>query len=217
MRWSFSAWQTYKQCPLKYQLSYIERLDKGSSEALERGNKIHALAEDYLSDVAKVVAPELKKFEGHLKLLKQKKELFVEQAMAFTDSWVPCAYDDPNAWLRMKLDVLYPVGSNGVFVGDWKTGKVYPDHAEQLSIYALGCFMGLEADVVMAEDWYVDSGIKSKTENFNRNIDERPLLRIWNGRAERMASDKTFAPTPNKFCGWCPYSKGKGGQCKHGR
>ena len=215
-KWSYSSWQAYKQCPFKFKCAYIERLPQPSSEALERGNLIHAAAEDFLNGKRATIDPALMKFESHIKELKRMRNLKVEQAMAFTSTWEPCAWDDPSVWLRMKLDVLRPVGTNGAFVGDWKTGKVYNDHAEQLGIYALGCFKGIEVEVVLAEDWYVDSGLKSKTETFNRNIDERPLQRMWEGRAERMFNDKTLAPTVNKFCKWCAFSKGKGGPCKHG-
>ena len=216
MRWSYSAWQTYKQCPFKYKCAYIDKLPRGSSEALDKGNAIHLQAENFLNRVTTAVPPTLMKFDKHLKSLLRQKGLKVEQALAFTDQWEPCPWDDPLAWLRMKLDVLHPLGGNGAFVGDWKTGKVYPDHPEQLGIYALGCFKGLDSDIVIAEDWYVDSGVKSKPELFNRDVDERPLQRMWEGRVERMEVDKTWAPTVNKFCKWCAFSKGKGGPCKHG-
>lgn len=215
-RWSYSAWQAYKQCPFKFKCAYLERLPQEQSEALERGNAVHADIESYLRGETAAVPAAAIRFDTHLKALRKKPGLVVEQAMAFTDKWFPCAWDSPEAWLRMKLDVLHPVGSNGAFVGDWKTGKVYQDHPEQLGIYGLGCFKGLEVDVVLGEDWYVDSGIKSKEERFNRDTDERPLTAMWEGRASRMFSDKNYAPTVNKFCKWCAFSKGKGGPCKHG-
>lgn len=217
MRHSYSAWQAYKQCPFKYKCRYIDHVPVGEpSEALVNGNKVHAAAEAFLKKETETVHSKLMKFDTHLRKLRAMKSLFVEQDMAFTYMWEPCAWDDPNAWLRMKLDVLYPLGLNGTFVGDWKTGKVYPDHAEQLGIYALGCFKGLDSDVVMAEDWYCDTGIKSKTERFDRNRDEKLLQEMWEGRIRRMENDNIFAPTKNRLCGWCEYGKGKGGPCKHG-
>jgi hypothetical protein len=216
VKWSYSAWQCYKQCPFKFKCDYIDGMPRVSSPALDKGNMVHKCAEDYLLGVRNDVDPTLLRLETLLKKIKKQKNLCVELGMAFTDKWVPCPWDDPSAWLRMKLDVIYPVGTNTVQIYDWKTGRAYPDHPEQLGIYALGVFKGLEMDIVHASDCYTETGTVSKPEIFQRDREERALQTLWEKRASPMFNDTIFAATPNRFCKGCSRSKGKGGPCQHG-
>jgi hypothetical protein len=42
------------------------------------------------------------------------------------------------------------------------------------------------------------------------------LQKKWEARVQPMLNDEVFAPRPGEpHCGWCDYSKAKGGPCKY--
>jgi RecB family exonuclease len=109
--WSFSRYTTYRQCPLKFRLSYIDKYPQGpKSEALERGDRIHKQAEAYLKGAVRTVpaelknaAPELKEIRAAAKQMGAK--VSVEETIALRSDWSPTTWDDwDGCWLRIKID-----------------------------------------------------------------------------------------------------------------
>lgn len=238
--WSYSRYTTYISCPLKAKLSYIDKL--GPTEkppAMERGNVIHKLAEDYLKGNITRLPKELKSFEAEFKRLRAKrkkdeKSVLVEESWTFTDRYQPTAWNDwNNAWLRVKMDIGERTG-DVVEITDVKTGKYRPDniadYLDQQEIYALGALIiygPLIPNIqVRARLMYVDYGVEypkkgSEQDRVWTMADLEGLKKAWEKRVKPLLNDQTFAPRPHKWCYSCHFRKDNvaesmtgGGRCK---
>lgn len=213
MTWSYSRISTYEKCPLKYQCQYIDKLPRGEpSKALARGNRIHSLAEDYLNGLSETVPDDLKKVSKPLERLK-KLEAVAEEWWHFHDDWVP---SDDWAWLVIKSDAYCFPSDRTLEVTDFKTGKTYPEHRDQLHLYATGAlslFPGVEK--VCARALYTDQGSAIDFEWGRKDL--KIMHNNWKSRSSRIEKAKTFPPRPNRFCRWCDYNAANGGPCNEGR
>jgi RecB family exonuclease len=234
--WSFSRYSTYKQCPLKAKLLYIDKLKEPGSPAMDRGSAIHKLAENYMKGTIGKLPAELKLFGTFMKKMKAlfKKApdtITVEETWAHRRDWTRTTWDDWNGcWLRVKLDVAH-VEDNTVYVTDFKTGKFSPqynlaDYVEQLDLYATAALV-VYADRgpslrIVPRLLYLDHDITYPSvgeEKFYTPADLPRLKKEWEKRTKPMLSDKQFAPKPNQFCRSCHFRKDNkangGGQCKY--
>lgn len=156
--WSFSLYNTYKRCPLKAKLNAVDKIKEPGNDAMQRGNDVHKLCEDYikgvitlkqLKDGAKTVKkrpwdpvyviPELtrlrKVYANSKKLRAKAMQPTVEDTWAFTSSWSETVWNDwINCWVRIKLDVGEFFEEDGLTIyvpTDWKTGQVYDDKNDE--------------------------------------------------------------------------------------
>lgn len=230
--WSFSRYSTYKQCPLKLKLSAIDRIREPSNEAMERGAKIHDLAEGYIKGMGRTLPPELKLFKDEFKRLRAqyKKKIngmVVEDTWAFTSDWTETQWNDwINCWVRIKLDCAHHEDGETLIISDWKTGKfrveMNEEYVEQLELYALAALILHEhIETVKPRLVYLDQGTiypPAEQELIFTRADIPKLKKLWAKRVKPMLSDKTFAPRPNDKCRWCFYRSSNkaagGGQCK---
>jgi hypothetical protein len=210
--WSYSRYGTWKKCARRARYQYVDKLDQGpKSRALSRGIEIHEHAENYLKAQRrpKKIPAALSRFETMFAELRgQKAESELE--ITFTEEWEPTGWFDADAWCRIKVDAIA-----GPRIIDFKTGRIYADHAEQLELYALAGFLrNPELETITGELWYLDSGDLTEAD-FTQ--DEVPALTaLWEMRIKPMFEDRTFEPNPSPLCGWCPYSGKKGGPCDAG-
>jgi hypothetical protein len=112
-----------------------------------------------------------------------------------------------------------------VDITDHKNGKVSTDNFfPQLELYAIGGFLTYQqATTVRTQIWYLKHGVivpdRTVKENADKGIYTRPelpkLIKVWETRAAPMLHDTSFVPRPGRYCGWCAYSKAKGGPCKY--
>jgi hypothetical protein len=107
-------------------------------------------------------------------------------------------------------------GKSSAWVGDWKSGRIYPQHKQQLEIYAVVVFIHDEwIDDIVCEDFYLDQK-KKATENYTRSQLER-LKTLWERRTLAMFNDREFAPCPSNLCSYCQFRKSAGsGLCEFG-
>ena len=213
-QWSYSRFTTYTECPLKARLKFIERLKEPGNEAMDRGTKLHNLAELYLKEPAPMYAvlpDELAQLREPLKCAKEQ-GAEAELELAFNRAWEPVGWFDKSCWLRVKADIVIgPVGDDLTIV-DLKTGK-QRDYTKQLELYALAAFKQWpELQHVMAEVWYIDHGTVEAVE-FNRG-QEADLTAAWEAAVKPMLSDDIYAPRPGQYCRWCHFRKMNGGPCK---
>jgi hypothetical protein len=101
-------------------------------------------------------------------------------------------------------------------LGDWKTGKKYFANEEQIELFALAGYRRFpfvtEVDTRL---WYTDaSPDDNEVQRVYTTKELEAIQRDWTKKVVPMFKDKRFAPTPNDKCGWCPFSKAKGGPCK---
>lgn len=231
--WSFSRYSDYRQCPLKFKLKHLLKIQEPGNDAMQRGAKIHDDAEAYLKGKLAKLPAELAKFGPEFKRLKavyKKKTsgMIVEDTWAFTNNWTPTMWDDwINCWVRIKLDCAEIVDHELMVITDWKTGKFRPEknaeYIEQLELYALAALLLHEhIDEVYPRLAYVDEGTIYPSEDeatiYTRE-DIPMLIKTWAKRVKPMMSDKIFAPRPNNLCRWCFYrnsnAEAGGGQCKY--
>jgi RecB family exonuclease len=216
--WSFSTWNIFNKCRLRYMYQYLLKLPQLYSIHLERGKKIHKLGEDFLDDVVKRVPVAFKQFAQELKAIKKLGAL-AEGSFAFTKTWQRCEPTDFNhAWLRVKLDAIVPPIDETLTVIDFKTGKPYSDTIDQSELYVVAAFQLADAvfnkaepdtfDSIDVEFWYLDSG-EVVTYHYNR-ADFKRLKKKWFARQAEMLKTRQFPATRNLYdCKWCPFRNDK--------
>lgn len=235
--WSFSRYSTYKLCPFKAKLQFIDRIKEPPNDAMARGAEIHDKCEAYIKGDLKRLPPECKAFKDEFQMLrKQYKKsingMVVEDTWAFTKDWEETQWDDwINCWVRIKLDCAHHEDLETLVISDWKTGKFRPekneDYVEQLELYALAALLLHEhIEVVMPRLVYLDAEViypepGSEDEQLLTFIrdDIKSLTEKWTKRTKPMLADKKFAPRPNNLCRWCFFRNSNaangGGQCKY--
>ncbi len=217
--WSFSRWNTYEGCPLKAKFLYIDKLKEPDNAAQARGSAIHKVAEDYVrGSIPAAVPADLKGFSDEFKKLRKLKAQ-PELQWAFRADWTPTDWFAKDAWCRIKLDALASVKGKVILI-DYKTGRWYPEHEDQLSLYALGGFCSLPlTQEIEAQDWYLDEKkLKAGEEriigaDFHRS-DMEALKKDWARRTKLMLTDQNFKPKPGDGCRFCHFRKSNNGPCR---
>lgn len=213
-QWSFSRLKDYRQCPAKAKFKHILRLKEPGNAAMQRGTDAHALAESFARASLKAKAPvELAKLEKEFRKL-QKEGIITEEKWALTKDWVPTGFFDKNCWVRVVLDCAFiDDATETLHIIDYKTGKVYEDSKEQLSLYAVAGFEHYpDVKHVSAELWYLDTGEIIKLEYDKSQLPA--IKKEWKLKTRAMLNDKTFAPRAGSYCRWCHYRKTNGGPCE---
>lgn len=219
--WSYSRLTVFEQCPLRAKLAYIDKipeperpLPQGKTEhANDRGTRIHSAAELYVNSKNPVnLAPELKQFEEefvHLRTLYKQGKVSLEGEWAMDRQWMPIGWDDPKAWLRLKLDAFVHLSDSIGVVIDFKTGRQHGNeisHSSQCQLYQLVSFLRYpEIKTITTELWYIDSpdvvSMKYRQDQGLR------LIAGFERRAIAMTEATEFPAKPSIFsCRWCPYN-----------
>lgn len=221
--WSYSRWNDYKQCPFRFKLKYINKMQTAGSPAMGRGNLVHKKAEDYILKTGtfakgKKLPDEFQHFKAELEHLRGIGAM-AEMPWGFRRDWSWTG--QPNwfgreVWFRMKADAAVTYEDKTGLVGDWKTGRKYPDHEEQGRIFGAVSLMRFpEWTEVDVRFWYTDQKPGENEEQWTYTAKDGELIRKeWEKKVQPMFNDKRFAPTPNDKCKWCDFSKAKGGPCK---
>lgn len=237
--WSYSRFSTYKQCPLKAKLQYIDKLKEPPNQAMARGNAIHLMAENYIKGHLDELPAELLMFRKEFEYLRSRYakkvgQPSIEDNWAFTRDWSLTRWDDgAKCWVRIKLDCAHEEKGDVLIITDWKTGKFREDqnadYLEQLKLYALGAFlMPRYAHIkeVRPRLVYLDLGLIFDGSNKEKGVEpvvyyrkDLPKLKaLWEKLVTPMLSDQAFPPRPNRFCSWCHFRASNkangGGQCR---
>lgn len=216
--WSYSRLKDYDICPLYAFYAHsagssYKHLRKFGEAAL-RGIRVHEKGELYLQD-------KLRKFpQAYSYVKKPMQELkklgaVAEGKWCLTSEWEATEYFANDAWLRLAIDARVDLGDTQRVI-DFKTGKIYDDHPQQLELYALAAFkMFPEVETVSVENWYLDIG-EIHDADIGRD-EEVKLTEKWNARAEKMLSAEEFPANPCWKCKWCDFAASKGGPCTEER
>jgi hypothetical protein len=214
--WSYSRYGDYTICPLKAKLKHLDKVVEPANAAMSRGGDIHKLAEVYVRDGGRL-PPELLKFAAEFKRLRRLKGVAVELQLALDVQWAPTTWFGATTWLRAVVDCLR-VSRRQATIIDYKTGKVRPENATQLGLYAIVAFAHHpELERVDAALWYLDHGEPISRAYVPGDI---PALKAaWAKMVTPMLTDVVFKPTANRLCSWCWYgqakkSEGGPGLCK---
>ncbi len=218
LAWSYSRYADYKQCPARFKYKHLMKLPDPGNAAMERGNVIHKLAEDYVKSKLDKVPPELKGVAAELDFLRDNFATAEEQ-WGFTRQWEwigRTGWFGDDVWFRAKTDVRLLYDDDTLLLGDWKTGKKYFSNEEQIELFALAGYRRYpQVTEVDARLWYTDADPEdNEIQRVYKASELDAVQRDWDKRVVPMFKDRRFAPTPNDKCHWCPFSKAKGGPCK---
>ena len=216
--WSFSRYETYQQCPLKFKLRNIDKMEEPKSEAQERGIKKHEDAARFLQGAVKAFPPGLVANPAMIGMFEDLRGLqpIVEQQWGFRADWSPTGWFGKDTWFRATLDaaVVYEDGTADAV--DHKTGKRYGKNAEQMELFALSVMCRYpQVRKVTTRLWYLDEKRDNEVIEEYSAEHKEALKRDWERKAAPMFNDTTFAPRPNDKCGWCHFSRNNGGPCKY--
>lgn len=226
--WSLSAIGCYEKCQLKAKFKYVDRIKEARSETASRGVGFHKDIENFLTGVAETLPDSISFYSDWLKEVK-KYEIYPEKKISLCRDWNSTTWDGPGVYLKAVLDLLVvrreETGEDKVAGGaakeliiyDWKTGKIYPDHDDQKSLYSVAAFGEFPSVYsVRAIHVYLDlRQIREKT--FHRD-QMHELRTAWDGRArqflEALKTPEGMIPNPGFHCRWCGYSAARGGPCR---
>lgn len=215
--WSYSRYADYHQCPAKFKYKHIDRLPDPGSPAMQRGNDVHKAAENFIRGKGDAT-PELAGVREQLEFLRDNFAV-PEENWGFRVDWEWIGREGwfgDDVWFRAKTDVRLLYEDDTLLLGDWKTGKKYFSNEEQIELFALAGYRRFpfvtEVDTRL---WYTDAAPDDNEVQRVYKVKELEKIQSdWTKRVVPMFKDRRFAPTPNDKCGWCPYSKAKGGPCK---
>jgi hypothetical protein len=225
--WSFSRLIEYEECPFKAHQKHILKNTEPDKPVFQRGRDIEAEAYRYIFDKKPVPLPaSCQAFPDEFKFMRKNQQVVLSQRdMAFDQDWRPVDWFAPNAWVRIKIDLLLEELAPGskkhwrIHVVDLKTGRIYEDKLDQLDLYNLAALcLGDEIithgpQVSFAEMWYLDHGETRERSLFLTDVAKAKAY--WAKRVKPLFADKSFLPRPGMHCKWCHLSKNKGGPCPY--
>ena len=215
--WSYSRLRTYKQCPQLAKFKFIDKLPEPSSVALDRGNEVHKLLEQFVKGEIKTLPKDLKRNRAAMMDYRKrypKGKIHCEEEWCFNAKWESTGWFDADAWCRVKMDLCEDTGR--VVVGvDYKTGKYRPgEYNGQLLQYCASMLLKFpDAEEARAELMFFDVDAPPVQLRLKRQFLQQTLDKL-NAEVEPMLNDTRFAPMPGPLCKWCNFSKEKGGPCK---
>lgn len=233
MRISFSAFDNYNSCPLKYKFQYIDRVRVEKKTELEFGSLMHAVVQDALKKDP--IIPSLEELftnyeEGFgqisFKDKRQKKQYYdvgKEIIKIFLDSLKPGLRDtiatEKRFYIQLnekhaisgaidRIDKL-PFGAYEVI--DYKTNfkpktQQDVDRDKQLGIYHLAIQnLWPEAKDVRLSMHFLRPNLKLTTVRRPDEIEE--LKKEIIETAEKIEHDTEFRPKRNPLCDWCDFQQ----------
>lgn len=220
---SWSRLSTYLQCPLKFHLSYISKSFPTEEKSIHliKGEQLHKQLEDYIlakngsAPMPLGFSPEVKNSLPYVdKLFNMYDTIHPEAQVACDINWKPTEWFGKDVAWRAIWDAscLRP---DTVFLPDWKSGKVYPlgNTYGQLHL----------SSVIALERWDNVPEVNSayvyiehqKVTPVKVTRTDLPVVRAYFEKEfEKVQQEKSWDPTPNDNCKWCPATKG---QCKFSR
>lgn len=203
--WSFSALDSFEQCPRKH---YHTRIAKDwpdpPNEAANWGKIVHSAIEHRIE--SKTPLPDALQL-SHVEPIIQRLEqvpgtLRAEYKLAINAQFQPVEFFAKDAWCRAVGDVIITdaQGTKAIAM-DWKTGK-YKDGDAQLRLQSAVMFCHYPAlqNIGITYAWLKDKKTTSRT--FTR--EQVPV--IWQEflprakRMEQQIADKRFDPKPSGLC-----------------
>lgn len=212
--WSFSAYGLYTQCPFKYKLKKIEKLEEPTGPAAQRGIDIHAKGEKYLKEGGRM-PKEYKDFNHDMKWLRDM-GAEAEKRIAVTEEWRLTDFFGKDVWLRLVIDAeVFNESRTACIDVDFKTGKIRDGYIDQIELYIATQFAIYEnLEYAGAELWYLDHGECKGRDNLYTPSDGERLRKQWERKVTPLMNDKKFKPNPSYLCGWCHFRKENGGPCR---
>lgn len=210
---SYSGMSLWKQCPRRWEWTYIEGNREPSGPAAMRGTLIHQMLEDYYN--GKTAYPSgnsvLSPWQSTLEELVQFDPI-AEGELAVDSGFVSTSFSDPLAFLRGAVDLRYSTDEADNIL-DWKTGKIYDTHVDQGALYAAITPL---TDIKVVRFYYLDQPLHTVEWRYTREQQLEQRER-WAEQANIIRTATEYPATPSDKCQWCPLSWRRGGECKRAR
>ena len=204
--WSYSALKEYENCPKKYyEIRVAKTYTVIPSEKMIYGTEVHKALEDYVKD-GKELALNYIRFKGVAdELICIPGDKYAEHEMALGKNKSPCAFDDPDRWVRGIVDLLI-VDNDYAFIVDYKTGSNrYPD-PKQLRLMSLMTFANFpQVNKIKAGLLFVMHNTFI-TEEYKRE----DIASSWNkftvslSRLDNSYETNTWIANSTPLCKFCP-------------
>jgi hypothetical protein len=241
---SWSRLSTYQQCPKQFYLKFISKSFKEEEKGIHlvKGEQLHKQMEEYI--LAKNgqgvmplgFSPEVKQSLPYVdKLYNIYDSVHAEAQVACDVNWKPTEWFGADTAWRAIWDAT-GLRINTCFIGDWKSGKVYPmnrtvnpDGSRSFGQLHLSSVIALQRwdalPEVISAYVYLEHKVvqtvkvtREPTEAVDANREPIPHLtevRLYFERwFERVQMEKAWEPTPNDNCKWCQATRA---QCKFSR
>jgi len=232
LRLSFSRVDTYRQCPLRFRYSYLDKLPSEPSPHLSWGPSVHAALERFWTQKLPVAPPveallqglfdcwDDSGFEGmpreeKLAWYRHAQDVLRRHHARYADTFLPAVASE--AWFALDLgDDLEVVGSidhvartpsGGIGIVDWKTNKRAKTRSDvrgslQLAIYTLAAVELWGHEPEWVALDFVVPGVRVTVAR--EDIDTEGALDALREVAALVRAE-AFAPKPSALCDWCDY------------
>lgn len=204
--WSWSKIKNFTTCPARYyHVDVAKTFKEEESETLAWGNAVHDALHKYVAKDQPLPIG-MESFQETADRVKNAKgTVLVEQKLALTEQFAPCAFFDSAAWFRGIADALIVDGPVALAI-DYKLGKVVDD-SQQLALLAACTFAHYpEVRMVRTEYWWLKEDAITRAEFKHKDIPS-----IWKNILPRVEQLKhahdttTFPPKPGGLCRrYCP-------------
>lgn len=209
-RHSYSSISTYEECAARYAYSYIHKLPEPGSAAMERGTRLHSLAEDYLNEPGAPVPYDLRRIARELDAAKMAGAK-AEAVFLVDKDWNPCA-DQSKAKMKGIVDYHW-IQDNVLHIRDLKSGREYPTHRSQLELYSvLGLLQYPHIERAESAAVYIDGGYQGQDGSIIRGMLPH-IVDKWQAKIIRIEADNDFVANPGSACRWCSFKASNGGPC----
>lgn len=215
--WSYSRLYDYERCPQLYKFKAIDKLPEPPNPAMDRGTRIHNLAEKALLKPKSKLPQELLRLKERFAQLRGAGAQPEQQWTLTYNFKASTSWFSKEAWCRLKVDAVV-VDGDKVEVVDWKTGQFKPEKSvDQVELYALGAsVVHPVTKQVTCRLSYTDVGQEVPTIIQLTPAWVKKTKDKWVKRVAPLQKDKSFKPKPSPACNWCFFAKSKGGPCAHG-
>jgi hypothetical protein len=211
MRYSYSSIKKYLECPAAFKYRYILKLPEPTSAAMDRGTRLHKLAEDYMNADFSVPVPYALKKIG-ISLYQMRQRHYQTESTWLVDHEWNLVEDENKAMLKAVIDI-HRLDKDVLRIHDYKSGREYPSHRDQLELYsAIGLCIYPDAKRVESSAIYIDTGHEGSQRSIIREMLPH-ILQRWDRDIGRMESDTEFSPTPGGHCERCAHSSKNKGPC----
>lgn len=216
-RASYSAISTYDDCAAQYAFSYVQGLPWPSGVAATRGKRLHTASEMAIDKQIglELLPREFKPFmQDYANMLQA--GAISEEIWCTSREWGWVPFNDPATLMKAIID-LHWVDGKVLEIIDVKSGRIYPEHVEQLQLYAtMGMSLYPAVDKCRVRGMYLDEAKYDSEAVYPRTM--LPFLqKFWTNKADRMLNDTEFLTTEGVHCNRCPYRKSLGGPCPANR
>jgi CRISPR/Cas system-associated exonuclease Cas4 (RecB family) len=214
MSWSYSKLGAYEQCPAKKKYRYDDKVEVTVEKhpAAFRGTHMHDELEEHLGGEQLTMPDWIKPHQPYLEhLIRGEREI----KLWLDPDWQPIEEEERD--LVAILDVLV-VDETTAQVVDYKSGKRYSSHVEQLELYCLAtlCYYP-DIERVEGRCYYLDEKPGSWGKPVFLDRSHIPAVsKRWDDRVTMMNVDTECAPRPGWLCKYCDYRKSGSGPCSFG-